>query len=78
MGAQAADRTSQTRKSSTPMAVAFSSARRVGAGLRSRPIGNPSRMVTPAMKPSSMVDFKLTRTSVSRHGWAGNQPTYRK
>ena len=42
------------------MAVAFRSARSVGAGLRSRPIGNPNRMVTPAMKPSSMVDVKLT------------------
>src|ERR1035437_854895 len=61
MGAQAAESTSQTRNSSTPVAVAFSSARSVGAGLRSRPIGNPSRMVTPAMKPSSRVDIKLTK-----------------
>jgi hypothetical protein len=42
------------------MVVAFSSARSVGAGLHSRPMGNPNRMVTPAMKPSSMVDVKLT------------------
>src|ERR1035437_1906993 len=60
MGAQAAENTSQTRNRSTPTALAFSRARSVGAGLRSRPIGSPSRMVTPAMKPSSMVDIKLT------------------
>src|ERR1035437_1449938 len=60
MGAQAWVRTSQTRNRSTPMADAFSSARSVGTGLRSRPIGSPRRMVTPAMKPSNMVDIKLT------------------
>ena len=27
--------------------------------LRSRPIGSPNKMVTPAMKPSSIVDIKL-------------------
>jgi hypothetical protein len=48
------------------MAEAFSNARSVGAGLRSRPIGNPNRMVTPAMKPSSIVDVKLTCDLASR------------
>ena len=42
------------------LAVAFSSARSAGAGVRSRPNGNPSRMVTSAMKPSSIVDVKFT------------------
>src|SRR5450759_482566 len=77
MGAHAAENTSQTRNSSMPMAVAFSRARRDGAGLRSRPIGNPNKMVTPAMKPSSMVVIKLTGiTSTSRAGRAG-PPTAR-
>jgi hypothetical protein len=60
MGAQAAESTSQKRKSSTPTAVASSSALSVGVPVRSRPIGNPSRMVTLAMEPSVIVEMRLT------------------
>ena len=51
----AADRTSQNRNSRTPMAMAFSSTRTPGAGFRMRPIGSPSRIVPPAIRPRSMV-----------------------
>ena len=63
--AQAADSTSQTRNSSTPMATALSINRRLGRGERIRPIGIPMRMVTPAMKPRSKV-FDRSTTSPSR------------
>src|ERR1019366_4947697 len=59
MGTHAAESTSQKRNSSTPTAVAFSRALSVGVEVRNRPIGNPNKMVTPAMKPSNMVDIKF-------------------
>ena len=43
-----------------PTAIAFSIMRSAGAGRFSRPIGRPSRIVTPAMKPSSSVFGRLT------------------
>ena len=42
-------------RAATPTATAFSSARRLGAGRRTRPIGNPSRIVTPAIAPRTNV-----------------------
>ena len=43
-----------------PTAIAFSIIRSAGAGRFRRPIGRPSRIVTPAMKPSSSVFARLT------------------
>ncbi len=60
IGSHAADSTSQTRKTSTPTATAFNIIRRRGAGRRSRPIGNPSRIVAPAIRPSTSVFSRLT------------------
>jgi hypothetical protein len=62
MGSQAAESTSQTRKISTPTAMAFSISRRFGRGVRRRPMGKPMRMVEPAMKPSSRVLDSSTDT----------------
>src|SRR5512135_1606542 len=59
IGSQAADSTSHVRKTRTPTATALRNRRRPGAGRRSRPTGRPSRIVTPAIKPSSSVCDRL-------------------
>ena len=55
IGSHAADSTSQVRKISTPTAAPFNTTRTPGAGRDQRLTGNPSKMVTPAMRPSSSV-----------------------
>ena len=59
IGSHAAESTSHTRKIRIPTAIAFSMTRRFGTGRFRRAIGRPSRMVTPAMKPSNSVFSRL-------------------
>ena len=60
MGSHAAEKTSHTRNSRMPMAVALRKTFREGEAPRMRPTGSPMRIVAPAMNPSNRVADRLT------------------